>query len=494
MNENALELYRKACGLSAPLVLECAGPSAAISARGTFERPFVLVGRDPASDLFLNDPAVSRHHAFLQVIAGRLFVIDLKSRTKTRWEGVEEPTHRGWLDPDRSIQVGPYRIRRTAGDSGKSPNAELPGASAREDEEELEVSPMPRAALELPLRIGGVASRWPVEGPLVMVGRSEECELVLTDDSISRFHAVLVSTWAGLWVVDLLAREGVHVNGKRVRWAWLAGGDTLRMGRFSFVVNYEIAPDRINRQDIPIDAGASPVQPPGTALAVSKRASENGPLVRVPRARTQSPATLKPATWPPALEPDALGLSDGQVWEPAVGYPQSAMAMWQQQMQLMESFHNDMVLMVQMFVAMHREHVAAVGQELDKIQELTRELGALQAKMAQTPESANAGLEREPVGSAPGSSPDRPQPDKKPRIDRRAQQVPRTDATPAGRTGRPKPTEPQTPSAEGPAPPASNGTRAEESEQIHVLLTRRIAELQRERKGYWQRILSTINK
>ena len=67
------------------------------------------------------------------------------------------------------------------------------------------------------------------------------------------------------------------------------------------------------------------------------------------------------------------------------------MAMWQQQMQLMESFHNDMILMVQMFVAMHREHLASVRDELDRVQQLTRELSDLQAKLAQASRSADGG-------------------------------------------------------------------------------------------------------
>ena len=48
--------------------------------------------------------------------------------------------------------------------------------------------------------------------------------------------------------------------------------------------------------------------------------------------------------------------------------------MWQQQMRLMESFHNDMIMMVQMFFAMHREHMASVREELDRVEQLTREL------------------------------------------------------------------------------------------------------------------------
>ena len=48
--------------------------------------------------------------------------------------------------------------------------------------------------------------------------------------------------------------------------------------------------------------------------------------------------------------------------------------MWRQQMQMMESFHNDMILMVQMFMAMHREHLSSVRDELDRVKKLTGEL------------------------------------------------------------------------------------------------------------------------
>ena len=58
MNDQALELYRKACGLKAPLVLECDGASrcALTSFFRTFDCPFVLIGRDPRSDFVLESP------------------------------------------------------------------------------------------------------------------------------------------------------------------------------------------------------------------------------------------------------------------------------------------------------------------------------------------------------------------------------------------------------------------------------------------------------
>ena len=54
--------------------------------------------------------------------------------------------------------------------------------------------------------------------------------------------------------------------------------------------------------------------------------------------------------------------------------------------------------MVQMFVAMHREHLASVRHELDMVQQLTGELSALQAKLAEPAASAEAGPAAGAVG------------------------------------------------------------------------------------------------
>ena len=50
---------------------------------------------------------------------------------------------------------------------------------------------------------------------------------------------------------------------------------------------------------------------------------------------------------------------------------------------MMESFHRDMILMVQMFMAMHREHRVAIRDELDRVEKLTKKLHVLQKKLGQ---------------------------------------------------------------------------------------------------------------
>jgi hypothetical protein len=334
---------------------------------------------------------------------------------------------------------------------------------------------------------------WPLDGQVVLVGRNADCELVLTDESVSRFHAALVRTPAGVWVVDLLAREGTHVNGERVRWAWLADGDSFRMGSFTFILRYETPPNQITRRDVPLEAGASVAPQPGTDLAVRVAKPDDERRALTVRPGSQSPVRLKATGFSQAVEPARLVAGDVGPWGPSIPFPSSPMAMWQQQMQLMESFHNDMILMVQMFVAMHREHLASVRHELDMVQRLTGELGVLQGKITESQQSGHAGVDR--PSREPGS--DRA-------LDRKrksAKPLAAKDVERANRTGR-KVTEPadgataagaKLPSAKRSTPPESPEAVARGSE-LHSVLTERIAQLQRERQGYWQRILSTINK
>jgi pSer/pThr/pTyr-binding forkhead associated (FHA) protein len=495
MSEPALELFRESCGLCAPLFLEWENGSEAVAASTSrsFKTPFVLVGRGSRSDLVLDDETVSRRHAFLQAIAGRLFVIDLQSRTKVYWEGEEAPRSQGWFDQGGFVQIGSYRLRRSGSSASENQPGALPALEEARHPEQIEIGPAVRAALELPIRMGENPSLWPVEGPLAMVGRAEECQLALSDDSVSRFHAALVPTPLGVWVVDLLAREGVQVNGKRVRWAWLADGDTLRVGRFTFILRYETPPSQLTRSEIPLEAGLA--EPPGTELAVSTKHSDHRRGAMVVRGGESAPVVRKSSQ--PAREPAKIVTSAAAVWEPPTPYPTDPMAMWRQQMQLMESFHNDMIMMVQMFVAMHREHLASVRHELNMVQQLTRELGALQAQTAGSPGSESAaltsGADRPHRERGPLQTSERKKQHKKPRSDQPDPVKKRTGINSAGSEGRSRDAAHGMSPRDASAPPESVRTPSEGDDQIHADLTQRIAQLQRERQGYWQKILSTIN-
>jgi two-component system, NtrC family, response regulator HydG len=65
----------------------------------------------------------------------------------------------------------------------------------------------------------------------VLIGKSSSCEVRLDDDEVSRRHCALELSGARLRVTDLDSTNGTHVDHVAIREAFLAGGETLRIGK-----------------------------------------------------------------------------------------------------------------------------------------------------------------------------------------------------------------------------------------------------------------------
>ncbi len=501
MPQSALERFRAACGLTVPLALECQDADGSGFEVHQLGPPFALIGRDPRSDIVLHGSEVSRLHAYVQSIAGGVYCIDLNSRTQLRWDDRDEPAVCGWLEPGSLLRIGRHTFRTEQTDALPERSVPLDDPFAPCSDSGVDGVPLPAAGLESPIRMTQQDSLCRVEGRLALIGRSDSCQIVLRDASVSRFHAALLRTASGVWIADLLSREGLRINGLRVRWGWLEDGDTVRIGQFTFVLRYDVVPDLIRRADVPLEAGVY-VEPDDSADGSDsrpRRARHGTELAVRPARKPPAPSRL-PAGAPRALTPDVLEAGSVERWQAEAELPPGQLAMWQQQMQMMETFHKEMILMVQMFMAMHREHRQTIQDELQKVQKLTRKLGALQADLAGTAqESSNhqAASREGPAASAPAKGP-----------------APRSATAPArpARTGErargpfpvPAPApEPEAasvrPAGSRPVPPAEGqdreaaGSAALGAVDLHSQLTQRIMKLQRERQGYWKRILNAIN-
>ncbi len=171
------------------------------------------------------------------------------------------------------------------------------------------------------------------------------------------------------------------------------------------------------------------------------------------------------------------------------------MAVWQQQMQLMESFHHDMIMMVQMFVAMHKEHSATVRQELERIQQLTRELSDLQSRSSHAPKLENSGppadRDRPLRRAGPVQSAIPMRHETKTRLEQTDKLTERPKKEPEARS---RPSGKKIPPVNAGGPGTADKTRDRETSEVHGDLTQRITQLQRERQGYWQSILKTISR
>jgi hypothetical protein len=73
----------------------------------------------------------------------------------------------------------------------------------------------------------------------VVLGRSKDCDIQLSDTNVSRRHAELRQEGASYWMVDLGSTNGMEVNGKRVKRAKLRDGDTVTLGSTDIVFSRE---------------------------------------------------------------------------------------------------------------------------------------------------------------------------------------------------------------------------------------------------------------
>ncbi len=317
--ETPLERFRNACGLVGPMALSCRSDQSANEDPSTVAPPvpFLLAGRSPRTDLSLPDDRVSRRHAYFQAVAGGVVCVDLKSRTQVRWDDSPETQPWGWLEPGRSVHVGPYRIERTDRRPDEEPGGDRPDPFAPTDQYPGTPGALPRLMFELPFRVGGVATTWEVPGLLALVGREDHCQFVLGDDSISRTHAALVRTPVGTWLVELEARQGLFVNGTRVRWAWLSDGDIVRFGLFTMVVRYDRAPEGLSREDVPLEAGAAPAAESGDDLpaGIGRRNSMAGRGLAV-RPKGRPPGLQAAASPPSRVVPTGPEMPERVDWQP----------------------------------------------------------------------------------------------------------------------------------------------------------------------------------
>ncbi len=192
--------------------------------------PYLLVGRDSRSDLRLDDDQVSKRHAYLQAVGGRMFCVDLGSRTGVHWPA--GPQSLGWVEWEEPLRIGGAVVRIS-----RPRRAEGRGALPAEDD--VAVSrPAIRVAFEVTEGTGRPVF-WGMNRLLALVGGAASCKVRLRDPGVSRFHCSLVRGPLGVWAIDLLSRGGTRVNGRQVACAKLEDGDLLQVGPYALRTQLE---------------------------------------------------------------------------------------------------------------------------------------------------------------------------------------------------------------------------------------------------------------
>jgi hypothetical protein len=87
------------------------------------------------------------------------------------------------------------------------------------------------AQLVITLR-GKVRAKYMLNMPSYIVGRSDDCSIVIRSRYLSRHHALLMRDAQGWMIQDLKSTNGVSVNGRDVHFARLTDRDIIGIGEF----------------------------------------------------------------------------------------------------------------------------------------------------------------------------------------------------------------------------------------------------------------------
>ncbi|MGH7226180.1 MAG: FHA domain-containing protein, partial [Gemmataceae bacterium] len=284
MKQPSSEEFFQACGARDPLVLEIERQGQSGTVRHILSLPFALIGRDERADLRLDDKRVGSRHAYLQVVAGQLWYVDLGSRAGTHGQPDQLAA---LLRRGQHLPIDPFVVRLAEGGSSADATAYLANPLTSDS---YDPSALPRVGLDFR---EGTAKQplWMVDRVLTLVGSSVLCKVRLHSPTVSRTHCALLHTPTGMWVIDLLGREGIRVNDTAVRWARLEDGDELRIGQFLVCPRYLGQPKRAT---LPTPTGLSPYLARAVEyLGQPKRASLPTPFEPEPGRTTNA---LVPAT------------------------------------------------------------------------------------------------------------------------------------------------------------------------------------------------------
>lgn len=92
------------------------------------------------------------------------------------------------------------------------------------------------------LHAAGISFEVYDEGDEYTVGRSPECDFVISDGGVSATHCKLRNLNGTLQIFDLGSTNGVRLNKKRIRsheWVILREGDSVKIGRITLKVSLE---------------------------------------------------------------------------------------------------------------------------------------------------------------------------------------------------------------------------------------------------------------
>lgn len=196
------------------------------------------VGRDPLSDIVIDDARVSWHHAVLRPEADHWTLEDEHSTNGTYADG--RRVHEWGVGPGSVIRFG---------NPADGPCVTLADRPAPAPERPSAVSmPAFTGTFRQPTTVRPLPAR------TVRIGRAGDNDLVVDDLVVSRRHAELRALADGTYeIVDLGSHNGTYLNGQPVARAPIGPGDIVGVGHSAFCLVGDQLQEYVDTGEVSLD-------------------------------------------------------------------------------------------------------------------------------------------------------------------------------------------------------------------------------------------------
>src|SRR6266699_2315963 len=220
--------------------LSASAPPLAVRAQGSDRTlpagPSYTIGRDPKSDIVVNEDRVSWQHAVLKLDRGS-WVLEDTGSTNGTFVGTQK-VQKITLDGETTVRLGhPADGPELSCSTGAPPRprtviAAKPVMAAAAAPAAPAAPVMATGASTASHREPSVIRRLPTK--VLRIGRAPDNDIVVSDLSVSRYHAELRRTANAYQIIDLDSHNGTFVNGQQVGSAPLTEGDIVGIGPSTF--------------------------------------------------------------------------------------------------------------------------------------------------------------------------------------------------------------------------------------------------------------------
>jgi ABC-type multidrug transport system ATPase subunit/ABC-type multidrug transport system permease subunit len=200
------------------------------------------VGRDPGSDVVIDDIRVSWHHAILRPEAGHWTIEDEDSTNGTYTGG--RRIHASDVGAGSEIRFGSPSDGPRALLLGREPPAAAPAA----DRPSAVSMPAATRTFRQPTTVR------PLPAKTVRIGRDAGNDLVIDDLVVSRHHAELRASADGTYeIVDLGSHNGTFLNGQPVARGPVGPGDIVGIGHSAFCLVGDALQEFVDTGEVSLD-------------------------------------------------------------------------------------------------------------------------------------------------------------------------------------------------------------------------------------------------